>query len=388
MEGKRRGCLFAPTQCDAHGDQKFGPSPGAFHCRLRVRPLRVLRSRGAWGTLSAPSPRHTAADIPCVRGRGTVGNLQSTSVGSYPADVVISAHREAGEEGTPDQLHRSPPPMCRVSPAALAVLFAGLLSVGACSSPPTLQTTSLSQAPSVDGALSEWGGSLTQVGDRSVSMSAASADSLLYLAIVISDQALIRSVTKNGLVVWVDPTGTQSHTYGVRYPIGSRAQRQGRTAPQSSSSEPTSGSSRRQQLLSSNLAVVRNDTIRHRIPSGLSSTLEARATLNTGALIYELAIPVDRAQARRTSNAWKYGLHAPLGQSVSLGFEIPDPDDDATLFQNTSGVPSVTGGEGRRRPRGRAGQQGRRGRQGAPNPSPKRSRLDLWTTVVVTQQSQ
>ena len=87
--------------------------------------------------------------------------------------------------------------------------FVGLLLVGACSSPPTLRTQSLSQAPSVDGTLSEWDGGLTRVGDRSVSMSAAPTDSLLYLAVVISDQSLVRSVAEKGLVVWVDPTGKQ-----------------------------------------------------------------------------------------------------------------------------------------------------------------------------------
>lgn len=275
-------------------------------------------------------------------------------------------------------------PMRSVSSALLiALLLTGFFLFGGCSSSPTLQTTSLSQPHSVDGALSEWGGSLTELGDQSVSMSAASTDSLLYLAIVISDQALIRSVAKNGLVVWVDPTGEQSHTYGVRYPIGSRAQRQERTSSEASGSGRTSGLSRRQQLLPSDLAVVRNDTIRHRIPSGFSSVLQAQATLNTGALIYELAVPVGRAGARRTSNAWKYGLHAALGESVSLGLETPDPDDDAALFQNSSGIPSVTGGGGRRRsPRGR-GQRGGQGRQRAPNPSPRQPRLDLWTTVTV-----
>ena len=82
----------------------------------------------------------------------------------------------------------------------------------------------MTQPPSVDGALNEWGGGLSAVEDG-VSMSAAPTDSLLYVAVVISEQGLIRSVARHGLVLWVNPTGAQAHTYGVQDPVGLRAQR-------------------------------------------------------------------------------------------------------------------------------------------------------------------
>ncbi|MFB6098722.1 MAG: hypothetical protein ABEK84_06365, partial [Salinibacter sp.] len=66
-------------------------------------------------------------------------------------------------------------------------VLAGSLFVGACSSPPTLRTHSLPRAPTVDGTLSEWGGSLTRIGDSPVSMSVAPTDSLLYVALLIPD---------------------------------------------------------------------------------------------------------------------------------------------------------------------------------------------------------
>ena len=257
--------------------------------------------------------------------------------------------------------------------------FVGLLLVGACSSPPTLRTQSLSQAPSVDGTLSEWDGGLTRLGDRSVSMSAAPTDSLLYLAVVISDQSLVRSVAEKGLVVWVDPTGKQQHTYGVQYPIALRAQR----AAQKTADAPAPGASGRsatlEQLFPSDLAVIRNDTIRHRMPSRLSSALQARATLNTGSLIYEIAIPVNPTAATSSTDGWKHGLRTPLGRAIAIGLETPESGDESGIQDRPGGIPSVTG-QGRRG-RSRRGRRGRRQRR-QNNPSPDRPTLNLWTNVV------
>jgi len=256
---------------------------------------------------------------------------------------------------------------------------AGLFLLSACSGPPTLQSHSLSQAPTVDGTISEWGGALTRVGKQSVSMSAAPTDSLLYLAIVIPDQSLIRSVAKNGLIVWVDPTNQQAHTYGVRYPLGLRAQRAqqatsrgGEGAPQKMALE---------DLFPSDLAIIRNDTVRHRMPAGFSSALKVKATLNTGALVYEMAVPVSSADGPASGDAQQHGLQTPLRRSLFVGLVTPDPDDDSALMPSSRGVPSVTGRRGgRRTARGR-----RRGRQrnqpASPVRTPDEARLELWTQV-------
>ncbi|PSQ65790.1 MAG: hypothetical protein BRD32_03730 [Bacteroidetes bacterium QH_2_64_74] len=237
-------------------------------------------------------------------------------------------------------------------------VLVGVLLAGACSSPPTLRTQSLSQAPTVDGTLSDWEGTLTRVGDESVSMSVFPSDSTVYLALLIPDQSLIRAVAEQGLVVWVDPSGGQAHTYGVRYPLGLRAQRAERSA-----GAPTSNSSQRSlvldDLLPSDLAVIRNDTVRHRMPAGLSSERQ-------------------------------HGLHAPLGDAVAVGLETPDPEDDTDLLDRSQGIPSVTGRGGRGR-RGRSPRGRRRGRRGQPSsPSsqaPEQPTLDLWTRVVVANGS-
>lgn len=261
--------------------------------------------------------------------------------------------------------------------------------LGACSSPPTLQSHSLSETPTVDGALSEWGGRLTRLGKRSVSMSAVPTDSLLYVAIVIPDRSLIRSVAENGLIVWIDPGGEERHTYGVRYPMGQRAER---TGPEQSGGAPTAdgqqNASPLEDLFPSDLAVIRNDTVRYRMPAGLSSALKVQATLDTGALIYEMAVPISSSRSVDVSDRWEHGLRSRLSPTIAVGLQTPDPDDSDLVIPSSQGMPSVTGrGTGRRTPRGRRrGRQQRRNQQPSVS-TPERPTLDLWTYVSVSGDS-
>lgn len=271
-----------------------------------------------------------------------------------------------------------------LSSTLLIGLF-GLLVVGACSSPPTLRTQTFSQSPSVDGQLSEWGGGLTRLGDKPVSMGVVPTDSLLYIAVVMSDRALIRSVAERGFIVWADPTGKQRHTYGVQYPIALQRQRaaQKRTdasAPGGAEAAPTLA-----QLFPSDLALIRNDTIRRRMPARLSSALQAQATMNTGSLIYEIAIPLNETGSDRTTDHWKHGLRSPLGSTLAIGLETPETGEESDLQPQTEGIPSVTGrGRRGRTPRGRR-RRGRRGGENTPSvQSPDRPALKLWTKVTVS----
>jgi hypothetical protein len=212
-------------------------------------------------------------------------------------------------------------------------------------------------------------------------------DSMLYMALLVPERDLMRAVAANGLIVWVDPSDAQKHTYGLQYPLGLRA------AQRSRASSPESGKTASlDDLFPSDLIIIRNDTIRHRMPAGLSSDLRVKATLNTGALIYEAAIPVPRSASDEKTDAQEHGLLEPPGAAVAVGVETPDPEEDSDRFAQSSGIPSVTG-QGGRRGRGRRGRspRGRRrgGQRGSPSSSASQSpdlpTLDLWMRVVPAQ---
>ena len=261
----------------------------------------------------------------------------------------------------------------------LTTLLGILFLVGGCGSPSTLQSSAPSTPPTIDGALGEWGGNLTYVDDEPVSMSVMRTDSLLYVALSTQDQSLIRSVAKNGLIVWVDPKGGKQRTYGIQYPLGLRAQRAGQRSPQASgaagASRPTATLD---QLALNELDVIRHDSTRVRIPAKFSSGLRAQATIDRGALVYELAIPVNTASGTVTGQT--HGLRSALGSTIGIGLQTPDPDEERNLQMPDQGVPSVTG----RRRGNRRGRRGRQRQRQRPTQEADLPTLDLWTRVVAT----
>jgi hypothetical protein len=223
--------------------------------------------------------------------------------------------------------------------------------------------------PAVDGSIEEWGGRLTPVDGSSVSAAAYPTDSLLYVALLVQDRALVRSLAVNGLVLWVDPAGGQRRAYGVQYPLGLRRQRAGQ--PQAPA--PEEGGAGLDDVSLAELEVVRGDTARRRIPARFSSGLRGKAVLDPSSLIYEVAIPVGASSGRDRT----HGLRASLSGPVGLGVEITEPEDDdeATVNQGES-IGSVTGRRGRRGRRRR-----RRQRQRQQSSGPQFATLDLWMTV-------
>jgi len=230
----------------------------------------------------------------------------------------------------------------------------------------------MAERPAVDGAIGDWGGRLTSVQDQSVSVGALPTDSLLYVAVVIRDQALLRSLAANGLVLWVDPSGGQQRAYGVQYPLGLRRQQAGQ-APSGGAQNEAVGID---DVSFDELEVVRGDSLRERIPADFALGLRATGTLDPGSLIYEVAIPV-------SSSPSEHRLRGLLGETVGLGLHIPEPeDDDESGVEGGQNIGSVTG----------AGRRGRRGRRGGRRRGQQRQRqqqstgpefetLDLWMTV-------
>ena len=257
-----------------------------------------------------------------------------------------------------------------------------LLGTGACSGPTTLQSRSGPSAPAVDGALDEWGGSLTYVEGESVRMSAEPTDSLLYVAVSIQDRRLIQSIAKNGLIVWVDPTGKKQRTYGIQYPLGIQRQRAVQNAQRPSAGRQESSRPKRgiDQVSLTELEIIRHDSTRNRIPAQFSSGLRAKAVLSPGSLIYELAIPVSNAAPSDSETNQQHGLRASLGSPVGVGLEVRESDEETNLLAPDQSVPSVTGrsGQGRRR-RGRRRQRRTRQQEAQRAELPT---LNVWTRVV------
>jgi len=261
-------------------------------------------------------------------------------------------------------------------------LLSILLFAGGCSSPETIRSQSTTGTPTVDGNIEEWGGTLPSVGDG-VSMGVRPTDSLLYVAVSIRDADLIRSVTENGLIVWVDPKNEQKRTYGVQYPLGLRSQGTGSDAERKPEESGSTTERVPQALTLDQMDVIRDGVVVQRIPAQFSSGLRAEVRMQANSMLYEVAIPV-RGGA---GGAKSHGLLAGLGSTVDVGLQTPETEDEPERPDRTTGVPSVTEpgrgtgrGPGRRGPGRRRGPQ--QGQQPAPEPEPRSPTLDLWARVV------
>lgn len=246
--------------------------------------------------------------------------------------------------------------------SSLLVLF---LLVGACSGTASLSEAPPTDTPTVDGSISEWGPRLTPLDNAPVAMTALSTDSLLYVAIRVRDRALVRTIARQGLVVWADPTGGTNRAYGVQYPLGLRRQQAGRS--QSASATIDAVSLRE-------LEVLRGDTLRTRIPAQFSSGVRGKVTLNSGALICELALPVG---PQATS---EHSLTTPLGRTIGLGLQTPtaESEDDERPEAPDPDIAASSGG----RPERPSPRPQQRERQ-VPEPPqrPEQPTLDEWVTI-------
>lgn len=259
----------------------------------------------------------------------------------------------------------------------LAVLVVGGV-VGACSGPVTLQSKSMTEPPVIDGALDEWGQKLQYVEDEPLSVGVVPTDSLLYIALTIRDEPLIRSVATNGLIVWVDPSATEKRTYGIRYPLGLTRQHNSSDPSEDARPAPGGNQSLSEALSLSELEVVRAES-RRRVPAEFSSGLRGSIIIDPGSMVYELAIPVGGDSA---PDSERHGLGVTLDGTTGIGLQIPEDEEGVDGFEEDGEIPSVSG-----RPRGgRTPTGGRAGRrreplstmdtQGSDQPS-----LDLWIRV-------
>jgi len=106
-----------------------------------------------------------------------------------------------------------------VFPAFLLSLAYLLLS--GCATP-RLVGNQLDHPVTIDGDLGEWQSTLQEFPDQKVWMAASDDGEFLYLAIRIWDRGYVKPISKNGLVVWLDPTGQKHKDLGVKFPIGRR----------------------------------------------------------------------------------------------------------------------------------------------------------------------
>jgi len=236
----------------------------------------------------------------------------------------------------------------------------------------------------IDADSREWSGAPLYTDKSGISISTAHDDEYLYLLVTAAGQSLQSQIMRGGCTVWFDPSGGTDEVIGIRYPIG----RPGgpppdERAPGFDAMEPPSMNEQPDPELEL-LGPGQND--RMMVSLLTEKQLQVKLSTATGALIYELRIPLLR------DDRHPCGIGVTTDQSVGIGVVTaargregmgrPREGREGMTPPDGGGPPgdgSMPPGGGRRGgaggPRGGGPHGGSRGEGTQTNP------LDVWITA-------
>jgi hypothetical protein len=223
------------------------------------------------------------------------------------------------------------------------------------------------EAPAVDGKLTEWSAPLVTLGSTPLSLGARNDGQFLYVALASSDQATRMMLGAAGFTVWMDPSGKNKKSFGITVPPtmtgapgmrgrgpggappdqsgqppdGQDAPPQGRSEPpqgqagagaqqgQESQKEPPQGGpgSPRGPAIGTIRSIEvlgpsKDDKRRLELAYARTIGVDVAARMAEGVLVYELRVPL------QVSEAQPYGVKSAPGATIGLGIEtsqLPSP---------------------------------------------------------------
>jgi hypothetical protein len=193
-----------------------------------------------------------------------------------------------------------------------AFVVAGvLLAVSASSAKPDPVVASAWKARDVkiDGRIEDWP-QLTAL-DKGPAVGAVNDEDALYLVVAATDPAMRRTLER-GLVVWFDPARTRKPDAGIQLPGLARPRgADPGTDAIANAAEETSGSIEA-------LDVLGPGAQRHLVPLTAPLGVSAASSVDQGAMVFELRLPLVRTDEH------PYAVGAAAGTSLLLGLSTPE----------------------------------------------------------------
>ena len=205
------------------------------------------------------------------------------------------------------------------SPWAFFLTVATLLGVQACGG--TIYLVK-SQAPKgqivIDGKVDDWAGNLGYDEKDHLSVGFLNDQTNVYVALVLGKGEASGYRLGGGLTVWIDPTGGEKKTLGIRYPLHSpRPGQSRRRAPDEAApakeNEPINTGPQ--------LEVIRVGTPETMtLEQAKEKGLEVRESYSEESFAYELKIPL------QASGSESLGIGVNQGRTIGIGFETEKPE--------------------------------------------------------------
>ncbi|MFH0990038.1 MAG: hypothetical protein V1799_08485 [bacterium] len=201
------------------------------------------------------------------------------------------------------------------------VAFITLLGIGCASSVELTSEPSTSQG-AIDGRLSEWGPHWKVFRDEGIYVQVQNDAEHVYFGLMARDEQTVRQIRLSGLSITFDRIGTETRSWGIRFPLGMRGELMNRVAL--GRQNPEERQNARQAFLNqvqgfgNELEIYgpgENDVVQSsRLTSLKEYGIEAAVRDSNGVFLYELKIP-------RTTHAGDYTLGDLRGKSLGVTIE-------------------------------------------------------------------
>jgi len=203
------------------------------------------------------------------------------------------------------------------------------------------------EAPTVDGELTEWSSPLITLGEAKLSLGVRNDGQFLYVALASSDQATRMMLGAAGFTVWMDPSGKNKKSFGITVPPtmtgapGMRGRGQGAPPePDQEGREGAQGGPAVAAITSIEVAgPAKDDKRRLELAYARTIGLDVAARMAEGVLVYELRVPLP------VSEAQPYGVKSAPGATIGLGIESSQPPEPRGGRFGGVGAKSGTGGD-------------------------------------------
>ena len=141
----------------------------------------------------------------------------------------------------------------------------------------------------------------------------------IYVCVQARDPLTRDQISGNGLIVWFDPDGGRKRTFGVRFPVAFPDNFAGPPPRDRVQPIPGDQASPPRQLGGQDEVTIlgpdKNDE--HTVQIAHSGGIEARLALHMGALVYELKVPLNRAEH-------PFAVGATPGSVVRVELQTPE----------------------------------------------------------------
>jgi hypothetical protein len=203
----------------------------------------------------------------------------------------------------------------------------------------------------IDAKTDDWRGALYVLEDEKAFVGVTNDQTYLYICLVAGEGGSSGEIMKNGLTVWLDPSGGTRRTLGIKYPMGVAGEPEnkppGGRRPGEAERKPGPGPV---MPVNDGIEIVRGTSSIGElttIEAANKMGLEVRVGASGGSFVYELKIPLV------STGAQSLAVGAAPGTKIGIGFQTGEPqlgrkpEDSDSLPGGIGGIPGARmGGPG------------------------------------------